>query len=59
MYRTPRCYRPIALLPIIRKVIEALIVKRVTKAAEAYNPTNRGWTGGRTDYSRALDYRSL
>jgi hypothetical protein len=35
-YRTPRGYRPIALLPTVRKVIEALVAKRVIKAAEAY-----------------------
>ena len=35
-YRTPQGYRPIALLPIVGKVIEALVAKRVTKAAEAY-----------------------
>jgi hypothetical protein len=29
-------YRPIALLPIVRKVIEALVARRVTEATEAY-----------------------
>jgi hypothetical protein len=36
-YWTPRGYRPIALLPTVGKVIEALVAKRVTKAAEAYS----------------------
>jgi hypothetical protein len=35
-YRTPGGYRPIALLPIVRKVIEALVAKRVIEAVEAY-----------------------
>jgi hypothetical protein len=35
-YRTPGGYRPIALLPTVGKVIEALVAKRVTSAAEAY-----------------------
>ena len=36
-YRTPGGYRPIALLPTVGKVIEALVAKRVTEAAEAYS----------------------
>ena len=36
-YRTPGGYRPIALLLTVGKVIEALVAKRVTRAAEAYN----------------------
>jgi len=36
-YRTPVGYRPIALLPMVRKVIEALMARRVTRAAEAYS----------------------
>jgi hypothetical protein len=35
-YRTPRGYRPIALLLTVGKVIEALVARRVTEAAEAY-----------------------
>jgi hypothetical protein len=35
-YRTPGGYRPIALLPTVGKVIEALVAKRVTEAVEAY-----------------------
>ncbi len=30
-------YRPIALLPIIRKVVEAVVVRKVIEAAEAYS----------------------
>jgi hypothetical protein len=36
-YRTPISYRPIALLSIIRKVIEAIVVKKVIKVAEVNN----------------------
>jgi hypothetical protein len=36
-YRTPGGYRPKALLPTVGKVIEALVAKRVTEAAEAYS----------------------
>ena len=35
-YRTVGGYRPIALLPTLRKVIEAIVAKRVIEAAEAY-----------------------
>ena len=35
-YRTLGGYRPIALLPIIGKVIEALVARRITSAVEAY-----------------------
>ncbi|EAQ90773.1 hypothetical protein CHGG_02708 [Chaetomium globosum CBS 148.51] len=35
-YRTPGGYRPIALLPTVGKVIEALVAERITSAAEAY-----------------------
>ena len=35
-YHTPTGYRPIALLPTVGKVIEALIARRVTRAAKAY-----------------------
>ena len=36
-YRTPGGYRPIALLPAVGKVIEALVARRVTKATEVYS----------------------
>ena len=35
-YRTVGGYRPIALLPTLGKVIEAIVAKRVIEAAEAY-----------------------
>ena len=35
-YKTPRGYRPIALLPTIGKVIEAVVARRITTTAEAY-----------------------
>ena len=35
-YRTLGGYWPIALLPIVGKVIEALVARRVTRAIEAY-----------------------
>ena len=36
-YLKPSSYRPISLLPTIGKVIEAIVTKRITKAAEAYS----------------------
>jgi hypothetical protein len=36
-YWTPVGYRPIALLPTIGKVIEAIVAKRVTEVAEVNN----------------------
>ena len=33
-YRTPKGYRPIALLPTLGKVLEAILAKRVAEAAE-------------------------
>ena len=33
-YRTPKGYRPIALLPTLGKVLEAILAKRVAKATE-------------------------
>ena len=33
-YRTPKGYRPIALLPTLGKVLEAIVARRVTEAAE-------------------------
>jgi hypothetical protein len=35
-YQTPGGYRPIALLPTLGKVIEAVVARRITGAAEAY-----------------------
>ncbi len=36
MYKIPGGYRPIALLLIIRKVVKAIVVRKVIEAAEAY-----------------------
>ncbi len=36
MYKTLGGYRPIALLPTIRKVVEAIVARKVIEAAEAY-----------------------
>ncbi len=37
MYKTLGGYRPIALLLTIGKVVEAVVAKKVTEAAEAYS----------------------
>ena len=36
MYKTLGGYRPIALLPTIGKVVEAIVARKVIEAAEAY-----------------------
>jgi hypothetical protein len=36
-YKTPAGYRPIALLPTIGKVIEAVLAERITYMAESMN----------------------
>jgi hypothetical protein len=51
-YRTPGGYRPIALLPTIRKVIEAIVARRITKAIEAYRLLPTEQIGNR-------EYRSI
>jgi hypothetical protein len=53
-YRTPTGYRPIALLPTIGKVIEAIVAKRVTKAAEANNLLPKEQIGNRAHRSTEL-----
>jgi hypothetical protein len=53
-YRTPRGYRPIALLRTVRKVIEALVAKRVTKATEAYGLLPAEQIGNREHRSTEL-----
>ncbi len=35
MYKTPGGYRPIALLPTIGKVVEAVVAKKVIEAVKA------------------------
>jgi hypothetical protein len=51
-YRTPVGYRPIALLPTIGKVIEAIVAKRVTEVAEVNNLLSKEQIGNRA-------YRSI
>jgi hypothetical protein len=56
-YRTPGGYRPIALLPTVRKVIEALVAKRVTEAVEAYGLLPAEQMGNREYRSTELAVR--
>ena len=56
-YRTPGGYRPIALLPTVGKVIEALVAKRVTEAAEAYGLLLTEQMGNREHRSTELAVR--
>ncbi|KAL2116264.1 hypothetical protein VTJ04DRAFT_8431 [Mycothermus thermophilus] len=56
-YRTPAGYRPIALLPTIGKVIEAIVAKRVTEAAEANNLLPEEQMGNRAHRSTELAVR--
>ncbi len=37
VYKTLGGYRPIALLPTIGKVVEAIVARKVTEAAKAYS----------------------
>jgi hypothetical protein len=54
IYRTPAGYRPIALLPTIGKVIEAIVAKRVTEVAEANNLLPEEQMGNRAYRSTEL-----
>ena len=56
-YRTPGGYRPIALLPTVGKVIEALVAKRVTEAVEAYSLLPAEQMGNREHRSTELAVR--
>jgi hypothetical protein len=56
-YRTPGGYRPIALLPTIRKVIEAIVARRITKAIEAYRLLPTKQIGNREHRSTELAVR--
>jgi hypothetical protein len=56
-YWTPVGYRPIALLPTIGKVIEAIVAKRVTEAAEANNLLPEEQMGNRAYRSTELAIR--
>ena len=53
-YRTPGGYRPIALLPIVGKVIEALVARRVTSVTEAYSLLPAEQIGNREHRSTEL-----
>lgn len=56
-YQTPGGYRPIALLPTLRKVIEAVAAKRVTEAAEAFGLLPDEQMGNRAHRSTELAVR--
>ena len=56
-YRTPGGYRPIALLPTIGKVIEAVVARRITTAAEAYRLLLVEQMGNRAHRSTELAIR--
>jgi hypothetical protein len=56
-YQTPAGYRPIALLPTIGKVIEAIVAKRVTEAAKANNLLSEEQIGNRAYRSTELAIR--
>jgi len=56
-YRTPGGYRPIALLPIVGKVIEALVARRVTSVTEAYSLLPAEQIGNREHRSTELAIR--
>jgi hypothetical protein len=56
-YRTPGSYRPIALLPTVGKVIEALVAKRVTGTIEAYGLLPAEQMGNREHRSTKLAIR--
>jgi len=56
-YRTPAGYRPIALLPTIGKVIEVVVARRVTEAAEANGLLPDEQMGNRANRSTELAIR--
>ena len=57
MYKTLGGYRPIALLPIIRKVVKAIVVRKVIEAAEAYGLLPTEQIGNREHRSTKLAVR--
>jgi hypothetical protein len=57
VYRTPGGYRPIALLPTLGKVIEAVVARRITRAAEAYGLLPMEQMGNREHRSTELAIR--
>ena len=56
-YRTVGGYRPIALLPTLEKVIEAVVAKRITEAAEVYGLLPDEQMGNRAHRSTELAIR--
>jgi len=56
-YRTPGGYRPIALLPTLGKVIEAVVARRITEAAEAFGLLPTEQMGNREHRSTELAVR--
>ena len=56
-YRTVGSYRLIALLPTLEKVIEAIVAKRITEAAEAYSLLPDEQIGNRAHRSTELAIR--
>jgi hypothetical protein len=58
-YHTPISYRPIALLPTIRKVIEALVARKVTRATKAYGLLPTKQIGNREYRSTKLAIRLI
>jgi hypothetical protein len=56
-YLTPGGYRPISLLPTIGKVVETVVTKRITEAAEAYGLLPDEQMGNREHRSTDLAIR--
>ena len=56
-YQTPGGYRPISLLPTIGKIIEAVITKRITEAAESHGLLPKEQMGNREHRSTELAIR--
>ncbi len=57
MYKISGGYRPIALLLLIGKVVEAVVAKKVTEAAEAYGFLPTKQMGNREHRSTELAVR--
>ena len=55
--RTPGAYRPIALLSILRKIIETAICRRIARAAEEQQLLPEGQIGNRPGRSTELAIR--
>jgi hypothetical protein len=56
-YRSPGGYRPIALLPTLEKVVEAIAARKITAAAEAYSLLPAEQMGNREHRSTELAIR--